>query len=199
MPRGKGIRTNDPNGMRNRILDAAAQAFQVGGYHATSMNDLQRLAGVSGGAMTHHFATKRQIALATIEERVAVEVGSTWIQAVTSAASAREGILAVFEKTIAQLEEAGSISGCPLGNLTSELALEHWGLQSALAAQYALWQSAIAAKVAQDAKDNKRCDPAAFATVVVALFSGALVIGKAEQTTAALRACLDHLRNMTPP
>lgn len=197
MPRGKGIRTNDPSGMRNRILDAAAHTFQISGYHATSMNDLQRLACVSGGAMTHHFATKRQIALATIEERVAVEVGVTWIQAVTSAISAREGILAVFEKTITQLEEAGSISGCPLGNLASELALENAAFQSALAAQYALWQSAIAGKLTQDMSDNKRADPAAFAAVVVALFSGALVIGKAEQTTAALRACLEHLRTMT--
>ena len=44
------IRTNDPEGMRARILDAAADLFQARGYHDTSVQDVKRRAGVSSGA-----------------------------------------------------------------------------------------------------------------------------------------------------
>jgi len=41
------IRSNDPEGVRRRILDTAFEAFQAGGYYATSVQDLLRLSGLS--------------------------------------------------------------------------------------------------------------------------------------------------------
>src|SRR4030095_9061208 len=52
-PRNR-IRTNDPVVLRNRLLDAAAGAFQSAGYGATSIHDLLRATGVTGGALHHH-------------------------------------------------------------------------------------------------------------------------------------------------
>jgi hypothetical protein len=39
---------NDPQALRRRVLDAAAEAFQARGYHATSTHDVMRAAGVTG-------------------------------------------------------------------------------------------------------------------------------------------------------
>ncbi|WP_245468504.1 helix-turn-helix domain-containing protein, partial [Mesorhizobium sp. M1E.F.Ca.ET.063.01.1.1] len=54
-------RTNDPAGMRRRVLDVAEESFQARGYHASSLGDLTAAAGVTGGALHHHFPTKKAL------------------------------------------------------------------------------------------------------------------------------------------
>jgi len=189
-------RKNDPAGLRRRVLDVAAHAFQSAGYAATSVHDLVREAGVTGGALHHHFPSKKALALAVISERVSAEVTETWIETVRAAPSAAEGILTVFERTIAHLDTRGAVQGCPLGNLTLELALADVEFRDALAAEYAAWRGAIAERLRQDGAAYVQRDPDGFATVVVAMFSGALSIAKAEQTTDALKACVPRLRWM---
>lgn len=201
MPRrANKLRTNDPNGMRAKVLDAAAHAFQAAGYGATSMQDLRQAASVSGGALHHHFPTKKHLGLAVIAERVSAEVGKTWIDTVRNAPTAAEGILAVFETTIADLDRQGFVVGCPLGNLAVELSRADDDFRFAVASEYRAWRSAIAERLRADiagggarfAKD----DPEGFADMVVAMFSGAMGICKAEQTSAALSACARRLRAM---
>ncbi|MBA3666375.1 MAG: TetR/AcrR family transcriptional regulator [Sphingomonas sp.] len=194
-------RTNDPVGLRNRVLDAAAQAFQSSGYGATSVHHLIRATGVSGGALHHHFPSKKSLALAVIDERVAAEVAATWIERVTAAPTAAQGIVAVFDSVVAALEEQGSVGGCPLGNLAAELALRDDEIRTSLADRYDDWRQAITAKVEQDRSvgqaDYAGGDAAGFANVVIALFTGALTIGKADQSTAALRAATRQLTRWT--
>lgn len=195
-PRSPKTRTNDPAGLRRRVLDAAARSFQAVGYGGTSMHDIVRGASVTGGALHHHFPTKKDLALAVITERVSAEVAETWIETVRQAPSAAEGILQVFAEVIAALDARGAVSGCPLGNLALELALTDEDLRGAVATEYAAWRGAIAERLAADAAAFAKPDPEAFANVVVAMFSGAMSIAKAEQQTAALTACADQLRRM---
>jgi AcrR family transcriptional regulator len=195
-PRPPRTRTNDPAGLRRRVLDAAARSFQAVGYGGTSMHDIVREAAVTGGALHHHFPTKKDLALAVISERVSAEVAETWIEAVRQAPSAAEGILQVFADTIAALDARGAVAGCPLGNLALELALTDDDLRLAVATEYAAWRRAIAERLAAEEVTFARADPEAFANVVVAMFSGAMSIAKAEQKTAALTACADQLRRM---
>lgn len=198
MPKARNrIRTNDPVGLRSRLLDAAANAFQSAGYGATSIHDLIRATGVTGGALHHHFPSKKSLALAVIDERVAAEVASTWIERVANAPTAGVGILSVFESVADALDKQGSVGGCPLGNMASELALGDDDVRRALAGRYADWRDAIVAKIKADRAAGRAAyaaDPADFADVVIALFTGALTIGKAEQSTGALRAAARQLR-----
>lgn len=192
------IRTNDPKGLRNRLLDAAAGAFQSAGYGATSIHDLIRTTGVTGGALHHHFPSKKSLALAVIDERIAAELASTWIDRVAEAPTAAEGVIAVFDGVADALDHQGSVSGCPLGNMASELSLGDDEVRDALSRRYADWRDAIAAKVEADMAAGRASyasgDAAGFADVVIALFTGALTIGKAEQSTGALRAATRQLR-----
>ena len=189
-------RTNDPAGLRRRVLDAAQRSFQAVGYGGTSMHDIVHEAAVTGGALHHHFPPKQDLALAVISERVSAEVAETWIETVRQAPSAAEGILTVFADTIAGLEARGAVSGCPLGNLALELALTDDDLRGAVATEYAAWRGAIAERLIADRAAFAQPDPESFANVVVAMFSGAMSIAKAEQKTAALTACADQLRRM---
>jgi AcrR family transcriptional regulator len=188
-------RTYDPDGTRRRLLDVAAAAFQSRGYNATSMHDIMREAGVTGGALYHHFATKKALGLAVIHERVAKAVEETWIQPVTSARSAADGILAVFEQVAAALDERGAVLGCPLNNLALELSLADPEFRLAVQNVFEAWRKAIAQKLRSDqpAGASNIQDPEGFATFVVASFSGAMALAKAGQNTDPLKACAQQL------
>ncbi len=99
--------------MRRRVLDVAAAAFQSRGYHATSTHEIMREAGVTGGALHHHFPTKKSLGLAVIRERVAQAVEATWIAPVRATRSAAEGILAAFDAIAASVDERGKNPGVP--------------------------------------------------------------------------------------
>jgi AcrR family transcriptional regulator len=102
-------RSNDPEAMRRRVLDVAAAAFQTRGYHSTSTHDIMREAGVTGGALHHHFPTKKALGLAVIRDRVAQAVEQTWIEPIRSAPTAAAGISQVFEQIAATIDARGTV------------------------------------------------------------------------------------------
>ena len=81
--------------------------------------------------------------------------------------------------------------GCPLTNLALELSLADPEFREAVQLVFATWRSAIASSVRADqaAGSLAHLDAEEFATFVVALFSGAMGLAKATQTTAPLRTC----------
>ena len=191
-------RTNDPEGMRRRLLDVAEDSFQVRGYHASSLGDLMAAAGVTGGALHHHFPTKKALALAVIEERVAGALQETWIEPVLAAATAREGVRAVFMAVAAELEQQGFVRGCPLNNLAHELSLADDEFRVALARIFAGWRRAIADKIRADQLNGGEggIDPDRFAALTVAAYSGAMSMAKTSQDAGVLRECLRGLESV---
>lgn len=53
---------------RRRLIDAARQCFASDGYDQTSTEQIRERAGVSRGAMYHHFGSKREIFEAVFQE-----------------------------------------------------------------------------------------------------------------------------------
>jgi AcrR family transcriptional regulator len=179
-------------------MDVAAEAFQSRGYHSTSTHDIMRGAGVTGGALHHHFRSKKALALAVIRERIAKAVEQTWIEPVKSARTAADGILRVFEQIAESLDERGVILGCPLGNLAIELSLADPDFRNAIRAVFEHWQQAITQKLRADraAGTLGDLDPETFGTFVVASYSGAIAIAKAEQAADPLKACARQLADI---
>ncbi|WP_167449062.1 TetR/AcrR family transcriptional regulator [Mesorhizobium hawassense] len=187
--------------MRRRVLDVAEDSFQARGYHASSLGDLMAAAGVTGGALHHHFPTKKALALAVIGERVAAAVEKTWIEPVLAAASAREGVRTVFGAVAAELEQQGYVRGCPLNNLAHELSLADDEFRSALAGIFAGWRQTIADKMRADQTNGGEggVDPDRFAALAVAAYSGAMSMAKTSQDAGVLRECLKGLESVQPP
>ncbi len=147
-PTSNRTRQNDPEGLRARVLDAAADLFEVRGYHATSMKDLMQATGVSGGALHHHFPTKKSLALAVIADRVAPAVRRTWIDPIRAAPSLAKGITGVFAEIVSAVDARGRVAGCPLNNLALELVLSDADFRSAIDAVFVEWQSALVERIA---------------------------------------------------
>ena len=168
-------RFNDPEAMRRRVLDAAAEAFQSRGYHSTSTHDIMRAAGVTGGALHHHFRSKKELAVAVIRERVARAVEQTWIEPVQSARTATEGILRVFEQISKGLDERDVVLGCPLGNLALELSLAELGFSACDSGYLRALAKGDRAEVTSRSRDG---DPAGIGSRRVCYFRGGFILGR---------------------
>lgn len=66
--------------MRLRICKAAARRLSVAGYHGTSIKHVVDAAGVSPGALQHHFPTREDLIEATAEYLLARSI--RWFQRV---------------------------------------------------------------------------------------------------------------------
>jgi AcrR family transcriptional regulator len=72
-------RVRDPKATRRRILAAAHEEFWRRGYRAGSLNGIVEAAGVTKGALFHHFRDKNALALAVVEEVLAPELRDCWL------------------------------------------------------------------------------------------------------------------------
>lgn len=183
-------RRNDPAGVRGRILDAAFSLFQEQGYTATSVHEIARGASVTAGALHHHFTTKKSLGLAVVEERVSKALDETWLQQLRSGSDAREAVLSLFQSLADELDQQGSVRGCPVNNLALELSFQDTEFRSALAGIFSLWRVALAQALGGEPRAE------ALATLLIASYSGAMALAKAEQRGAPLRSCGNELRRL---
>lgn len=192
-------RSYNPVVTRGRILDAAADEFQHRGYHATSMHDVMRIADVPGGSVYHYFPTKKSLGIAVIEERVADSLAKTWIEPLRKASSASKGILSVFDDVVKSIGDR-TVLGCPVTNLALELSLADPDFQHALRSAFDRWEKAIADRLREEHAANRKrtIDPAGLATLVVAIFSGAMSLAKAAQSVVPLRTCRREIVRLLP-
>ena len=183
-------RTNDPQGTRSRILDAAADLFQSHGYHETAMQQIIKTAEVTSGALHHHFASKKDLGLAVIDERVAKAVRETWIAPVLAAADPIKGIGTAFRSIGRELKSQGFVRGCPLNNLAIELAYADPDFGQAVSGVFNEWRGALADALVTKASGSRRsrAEAADLATLVIATYSGAMAMSKAEQSAKPLES-----------
>jgi AcrR family transcriptional regulator len=183
-------RKNDPAGVRARILDAASALFQQQGYNATSVHEIAAAASVTGGALHHHFPTKKAIGLTVIGERVASAVEETWLEPVRSAANPRQAILNVFEALAVELDAKGSVHGCPVNNLTLELAYADSEFRAELKRLFDTWRGTITDALGGGGGAEAR------SAMVIATYSGAMAMAKVEQHGEPLRQCAAQLKKL---
>lgn len=198
--RGK-IRTNDPEAMRARILDAAAELFQARGYHDTSVQDVKRLAAVSSGAFHHHFESKKALGLAVVRDRVTDALHTAWLDPVLAAPTVAEGVREAMGAIGGELRDQGFVRGCPVGNLVVELAFSDSDFRAALQAIFADWQDVIATRIAAKPMPPAftGTSPADLAGFIIAAYSGAMTMSKAEQSSRPLDAAVAILMRLLAP
>ena len=182
-------RKNDPAGLRRRILDASFELFQTQGYNATSVHQIAAKAGVTGGALHHHFASKKSLGLAVIDERVSEAVETTWLQPVRSARDTRKAILGIFDQLAGELDAQHVVRGCPVNNLTLELAFADADYREALRQLFDSWTETIAAAIGGSGARAR-------ATAVIAAYSGAMAFAKVEQRGEPLRICAKEIARL---
>jgi AcrR family transcriptional regulator len=176
---------------REHIVEVATRLFAENGYEDTSIEDVLTAAGVSRGALYHHFAGKEALFGASME-LIEGRIGAGLREVIANAPSA---VAALYSAALGWIDLAGDpmISRIVLIDAPSVMGWEHWreGGQ-----QTVREMRAMLAPIA----DEGRLAPSlvnSFAHMIVAALDEiALVIAQAEDREAAMaegRAATEEL------
>jgi AcrR family transcriptional regulator len=103
MERGAPTRITGPE-RRERILDAAAEAFAERGYHATSVGQVARAAGITKPVVYDHFSSKREL-FVELMETAREELTSRGIEAMSGDAPLEDRLRAAIVAFFGYVEE----------------------------------------------------------------------------------------------
>lgn len=104
-------RKDKSQAMREKILNTATQLFIQKGSEKTSMQDIAQTAGISKGAIYHHFKSKDEIVFAVIRSRQELmeEEMKQWLKA-TENLTGREQLQAILKSNL-ESQTARAIDG----------------------------------------------------------------------------------------
>jgi len=190
---------------RQKILLAAFREIHLYGYHAASIQKIINQAGVTKGALYHHFKSKHEMVVALIDEVYILYVEKTFIrpmQDTDDPISALTGILYTFKDQVSDEDVA---LGCPLDRLAQEMTPVDELIQQKVDKlyQYKLKMMSAAFRRGQAAGTVKQDISAeSISLMIMATLQGCMGIAKSTRSVDALIQCgeglihyLDQLRN----
>ncbi len=84
----------NPDLTRKSLLEAAFQEIYQSGFQAASLDNILSKAGVTKGALYHHFGSKRELGYAVVDELIRERVLDRWVRPLEHAANPIDGLLA---------------------------------------------------------------------------------------------------------
>lgn len=190
-------RTRDPKRTRRKVLEAGYREFYRHGFQGGSLNRIVKSAGITKGALFHHFSGKNELGYAVVEEFLVPAVRHWWIQPLAETDDPVPVLLAILRRFRKQVEqetpETGFVfNGCPICNYAAEMSPLDEGFRTRMESLYASWRGAIseALQRGQGAGtvrgDIQPDDEAAF---LVACLAGTAAMGKTTQQVELFQNC----------
>lgn len=186
----------NPDQTRRNILETAFHEFHRHGYQAAGLDAILRAAGVTKGALYHHFSNKHELGLAVIDEVMQPWIRSTWIEPLEAADDPLDGLRESLRRMVESATPELIELGCPLNNLAQEMSPVDEAFRRKLEAIFAAWRAAIATALAQGRKKGqvrKDIDPEATAAFIVAAFEGAIGSVKTSRSLPLARMIVSGL------
>jgi len=181
---------------RNELLMAATQLFWEKGYAETRMHDVLVLAGVSTGAMYHHFRSKEELLLGVLdrltENLVSVLLAPVWEKE-------KDPIERIF-RLLGKYREAivGSkfSFSSPVGRLAMEISPEMVEAHKKIAANFESWSSSVRKCLEAAGKRLPRgLDLRALSRFVLAVMEGAVMQSRAYKSIEPFDQAVAQLSN----
>ena len=178
---------------RERMLLSAAALLREYGAGATSVDRVLAHSGAPRGSVYHHFPGGRA---QLIDEAVAL-AGDFITGLIETAAQADDPVEAVdafFALWRGRLVESDFRAGCPIVAVTVETNDDAPQSARSAAAVFARWQQALAALFVRHGLSDERSRR--LASFIIAAVEGAVVMCRAEQSTAPLEAAAAEIHDL---
>lgn len=193
---GSGSR-RDPDATRARLLEAAFAEMHEQGFRSASLGRILERAGVTKGALYHHFRNKEELGYAVIDELVWPEIEADW-QAVLAGEGHVIDRLAAIVQAEMNADRHWVACGCPVNNLVQEMSSVDEGFRVRLERIQTRWREVIHHALDDgQAKGEIRADvnTERAANFMVAAFEGCAGLAKCAQDPALFDDCLLALRD----
>jgi TetR/AcrR family transcriptional repressor of nem operon len=199
-------RLRDPERTRERVLQAAFREVYKSGFQSASLDAILAGAGVTKGALYHHFKSKEALGYAIVEEVVEEITRDRWVRPLRRSKDkdAIDALIGIVRAIPAQPKDVKG--GCPLVNLAQEMSPLDEQFRERLERIFHAWQDEIAAAVrSAQSQGTVRRDlvPEEIASFLVALVEGYEVLAKNAQDSKVwnmgIRNIVGWLRSLRPP
>ena len=190
-------RTRAPEATREKLLKAAFEEIYRRGFQAGSLDTILAQAGVTKGALYHHFPTKAALGLAVVDEVVRGLLLERWLGVLQAQPGDPVTALQGTLRHRAANLTAGEIKlGCPLNNLAQEMSPLDEQFRRSVDATFETWRQGFAEALARGQAEGsvrRDVDAKQVATFIVAAVEGSYGLAKSAQSGTMVRANLELL------
>ena len=198
-----GDKLRDPERTRARLLQAASREIHRSGFRSADLNAILAAAGVTKGALYHHFDSKEALGYAVVDEIIAVMTHEKWVRPLQDAQNPIDVLLHIIHSISTKKEDLQH--GCPLLNLSQEMSGLDEGFRRRTEDVFRDWHDAIAAALREGQKRRvvrSDIDPDETATFLIAAYEGFVALGKNSQDPRTMRSghswVSSHLESLRP-
>ena len=185
-------RRRQPETTRRRLLQAAFGEFHRKGFTAADMEAILSAAGVTKGALYHHFEGKRALGYAVIDEVLRDWILDRWQRPIVDAADPIQALLDLLDWAVRHSTGESLSLGCPLNNLSQELAARDRGFRQRLAGIYDDWRSGLHEALEEGKRNgvvDSELDTMSTAAIIVAAWEGSIGLAKTDPGGPTVELC----------
>lgn len=193
-----------PDITRQALIEAAFNEIHRNGFRAASLDAILDAAGVTKGALYHHFESKQALGYAVLEEVVRPFVEENWKPA-AKAPNVLDAAIEMCRRLGRERTEMALTLGCPLNNLINEMSSVDEGFRRRLNAILRDWRGGIIRAISHGQRIGtvrRDADPAAVASFVISSIEGCVGVAKATQSreflNSGFRGLIDYLEHLRP-
>lgn len=115
------VHSRDPESTRQHLLEVSAEEIYHVGFQAASLSVILDKAGMSKGALYHHFPNKQELGYAVFEEVFAREFLQKWAIPVKED-NFIQGLCRWFSQWVDEVSHEELDFGCPVCNIAQEMS-----------------------------------------------------------------------------
>ena len=197
----QGTASRNPERTRKRLLQAAFQEIYRSGFRSADVDAILSAAGVTKGALYHHFDSKEALGYAVVDEVISSTTRNKWVQPLRAAKNPIDTLVGIIRSTSLRPEDFEC--GCPLNNLAQEMSPIDEGFRKRTARVFKDWHRAITVALREGqrrrlVRNDVEADEAA--TSLIATYEGYLSLAKNSQDARVLRSgqrnLIGHLESL---
>ncbi len=193
-----------PEITRSRLLECAYDEIHQRGFRSARLDSILEQAGVTKGALYHHFESKAALGYAVVDELIRPFMQSYWLP-LAQAEDPIISAIAIIKKRRDKLKATLLAYGCPFNNLAQEMSPIDEGFRTRLQGILDEWRNTLGDALERGkARGLVRADVncAAAAIFIISAFEGLIGMSKAAQSLElyeqGLRGLVEYLERLRP-
>ncbi len=202
----------NPDKTRKKLLESAFFEIYRVGFQAANIDRILKSAGVTKGALYHHFSGKKELGYAVVDEVIGHWIADKWsasLKAEGNAIEVLKGTVTAAARMLrghdengevghcAEMAEVGDVTlGCPLMNLAQEMSPVDEGFRLRIERIFDSWHAALAEVLERGVQDGtlrSNVDPRKTARFLIAMYEGAIGIAKNSKSVEAIYESLEMM------
>jgi AcrR family transcriptional regulator len=183
------------------VVAAARDEFWLRGYAATSVDDLTSVTGLGKGSLYGAFGDKHGLFMRALDDYINASLDTVRAQLRDPAYSAHDRLTRHIRAQVKAIAADKARRGCMMAKSAAELSATDDSVERAVEHAYATWAAELADCIREAQRDgtiDKKQNPQALATTVLAFMRGQEALHKGGAKPAQLKASAEQMIALIP-